>query len=215
MLYGPLVEDSRWDSIADALYQQALAQQIIPPGYEQEVFVDVRHTRMAAFAQRHGFPARPLENHMKWERAHLARLPEVNAALVPYEPADADLFIALHDRLFPETYYRGAAILERLGEQDRLFISRGADGTVNGYIYAKIDTDNREGYIDYIGVAESVRRQGLGRALVAHAMRWLLTDPQVESIALTVMGENAAAIALYQGLGYTLRQTLVPYRKEG
>jgi len=211
-LYGPLISEGEdWAVIADALYARAL-ESFIPPGYSQELFVDVQHTRMADFAARHGFPARPLESSMRLDRPHAAQLPTPQAVYV-LDPPYTEGFVALHDRLFPGTYYSGQQILARLGERDRVYITRDEGNAVNGYIYAKVEDGPDSAYIDFLGVAEQARRKGLGSALTCAAVGWLLTFSHVNTIALTVRGTNTPAVALYQRLGFVLTQTLAGYRK--
>ena len=51
-------------------------------------------------------------------------------------------------------------------------------------------------------VAEDVRGQGLGRALVQAAVDWLDAHPVVEKLGLSVFEDNERAIALYTSLGF-------------
>ena len=50
-------------------------------------------------------------------------------------------------------------------------------------------------------VADAYRRQGVGRRLLAAAEAAALSSG-VDYISLTVLGDNAAGLALYEGLGY-------------
>jgi ribosomal protein S18 acetylase RimI-like enzyme len=70
-----------------------------------------------------------------------------------------------------------------------------------------------DGFIDFLGVEESVRRQGMGRRLITTATRWLLLFPAVQEVALTVYSRNSAALALYTQLGYEHLYTVQAYRK--
>ena len=52
-----------------------------------------------------------------------------------------------------------------------------------------------------VWVADAYRRQGVGRRLLAAAEAAALSSG-VDYISLTVLGDNAAGLALYEGLGY-------------
>lgn len=71
-----------------------------------------------------------------------------------------------------------------------------------------------EGEIVWVAVAEAVRGQGIGRALMLTAMK-ALSEAGVET--LSVSADNYAdrpAIGLYTGLGFTIRKAIVDYRGE-
>ncbi len=209
-LYGPLAAGVDWHSTADALYSYAHDYGLLSEAREHELFASIAHTNMAAFAARHGFTARGAEAGLRLERAALNRLPHSEADVLGV--ADHEAFAALHDTIFPGTYYSGQEIVARLGERDRVFVHRSREA-LDGYIYAKLDPGAESGYIDFLGVAEDARRRGIGRRLVAAAARWLFTFVEAKAVELTVNAANTGAIALYQQLGFTLTQTLQPYRK--
>jgi ribosomal protein S18 acetylase RimI-like enzyme len=47
------------------------------------------------------------------------------------------------------------------------------------------------------------RGRGIGRALLAHGIRWACSNPRVEKIELLVRATNERAIKLYRSLGFT------------
>jgi RimJ/RimL family protein N-acetyltransferase len=53
-----------------------------------------------------------------------------------------------------------------------------------------------------IGCERLARGQGLGRRLSLRAIEWARAEPGLEWMDLWVMGHNAAAIALYESLGF-------------
>lgn len=63
------------------------------------------------------------------------------------------------------------------------------------------DTDGRCGEAYYIGVDPSLRRRGLGRALVTAAETWLMRRG-VYALRLRVEETNSDAAAFYRHLGY-------------
>jgi len=228
-LHGPLVDTTDWAATADQLY--AAAQKTMPDYVrEHELFVDVVNLNVAAFAARHGFVPGTPEASLRFGREHLGQLPDEAAETLNTDQHAA--FVELHDRIFPNTYYTGAEILGRLGERDRVFVEtltpdpspswRGEqDKTLQsgghslmGYIYVKVEPGATNGYIDFVGVAESSRRQGIGRRLVSAATQWLFTFQEVEEVTLTVNAGNDGAIALYKQLGFEHNQTLQVFRKQ-
>lgn len=54
-----------------------------------------------------------------------------------------------------------------------------------------------------MGVHRSLRRQGVGSALIQHAQSWAATTNLLEQIDLQVLSSNQAALALYHQAGFT------------
>ncbi|MBZ0280957.1 MAG: GNAT family N-acetyltransferase [Anaerolineae bacterium] len=209
-LNGPLVNGADWVETADQLY--AAAQKMMPDYVrEHELFVDVANLNVAGFAARHGFVPGTPEASLRFGREQHHQLPAESESVL--NAADYTSFVAIHDQLFPRTYYTGAEILEQLGERDRVFIVNPSENGLAGYIYARVEPGATNGYIDFVGVAENARRQGIGRRLVSVATRWLFTFPEVEEVTLTVNAGNDGAIALYKQLGFEHNQTLQVFRK--
>lgn len=209
-LHGPLVESQDWAATADQLY--AAAQKTMPDYVrEHELFVDVANVNIAAFAARHGFIPGTPEANLRIGRGQLQQLSPESIDELSY--TDHGAFIVMHDQIFPHTYYTGGEILGLRRERNKVFVIHMGD-TLVGYIFAKVEPGATNGYIDFVGVAESVRRQGIGRRLVSAATRWLFTFPEVGEVTLTVNATNAAAIALYQQLGFEHHQTLQVFRKK-
>ena len=209
-LHGPCIDHVAWHILADKLYAGAQELGVLPVGLEEELFGDVVNVQLGAFARRHHF--RKMAGHQAvfcFRRAQLPTLPPLDANLL--EARHHDAFVALHEKTFPHTYYTGQQILEKLVEQNWVFVITQND-TLLGYVYAKIDTGG-EGYLDFVGVAEHARRQGIGRRLVVAATRWLLSYENVPQVTLTVSSTNRAAIELYLKIGYEHRWTLTTYRK--
>lgn len=67
------------------------------------------------------------------------------------------------------------------------------------------------GWINDLGVDPAYRRNGLGRALLAHGSAWLRAQG-VDCIELWVDSGNRAAVALYTGTGFRINKTVVDYR---
>lgn len=209
-LHGPCIDHVAWHIIADKLYDGAKESGVLPTGLEEELWGDVVNVKLGAFARRHYF--RKMEGHsviFRFQRDQLHTLPSLGADLI--EARYYDAFIALHEKTFPHAYYTGQQILEKLVGQNWVFVVTQNEALL-GYVYARIDTDG-QGYIDFLGVAEKARRQGIGKRLIVAATRWLLSYEDVAQVNLTVSSSNRAAIALYLNIGYEHLLTLTAYRK--
>ena len=68
--------------------------------------------------------------------------------------------------------------------------------------------DGRRGYIHHLAVAESARRQGLGRNLVGRCM-FCLMQIGIQKCHLFVFGENDTAQKFWDSLGWMQRVELV------
>lgn len=214
-LHGPLIAAGDWDATADALYIETITRNIIPPSMvEHELFVDAANTRVRSFAGRQGFRTLTLEASLR-----LGRETFVGAGFVADESISEltteqhTAFAHLHEVTFPNPYFSSREIIDNMGERDKVFVATQA-GEVVGYIYAKIEPEATNGYIDFLGVAEAARRQGIGKRLIAHAVRWLFTFPEIDEVTLTVNGQNAGAVALYTGLGFEHLRSMQGYRKK-
>ncbi|GAA4752956.1 GNAT family acetyltransferase [Actinomycetospora chibensis] len=70
-----------------------------------------------------------------------------------------------------------------------------------------IGHDGHRGWLYYLAVDEGFRRRGVGRALVAAAEARL--GAHVPKTQLMVRGDNAAAVAFWERLGYAVQDTAV------
>ncbi|CAG1003517.1 L-amino acid N-acetyltransferase AaaT [Anaerolineales bacterium] len=214
-LYGPLVEHADWQTVADELY--AASERAIPDGInEQDLFCDVRNLNLAAFAERHGFPVRSENAVVSLERANYKKPSphETLFSIVDYSPDFFEQFERCHTTLFPTTYFTARQIVEKLNATHRLFLGR-EDGIMKGYHFCKAEIDARSGYIDFIGVDESMRGRGLGAILLAAGIDWMLSFPEVDKISLTVNADNVPALKLYNNFGFVTERVMRGYRKKG
>lgn len=116
----------------------------------------------------------------------------------------------LHDELFPGTHTTGTKLVERTDPHHPRLVAL-LDGEVVGYVAAERQPDGN-GYLDFVGVAPSARRRGVGAGLVRAAVATLV-DLGCERIHLTVRDDNLGARALYSGLGFVEERVIRPYRR--
>jgi len=214
-LFGPLIEYAGWQSLADELYAAGI--KVIPEGIsEQDLFCEFRNSNVAAFAERHGFPLRSENAVVTLERTDYKKTvsSETPFSIIDYSSSFFEQFESCHNLLFPTTYFTAHQIVEKLNSTHRLFLGL-EDGKMKGYHFCKVETDARSGYIDFIGVDESMRGRGLGAILLAAGIDWMLSFAETDKIRLTVNANNAPALKLYKNFGFVTERVMRGYRKKG
>ena len=116
----------------------------------------------------------------------------------PYIPAHAEQLLTAQQ------------ILDRLGAESHLLIAT-QEGELVGYVYFQARPGVSEGYIDFVAVAETARRRGIGAELVATAAYSAFNWPDIELIRLTVNTSNAPALRLYGRLGFLRERTMMGF----
>ena len=214
-LFGPLIEHTGWQSVADELYAASL--KVIPDGInEQDLFCDVRNLNLAAFAERHGFPVRSENAVVSLKRSDYKKpaSKDIKFSIADYSSEFFEQFERCHTLLFPTTYFTSRQIVEKLDATRRLFLGL-ENGKMKGYHFCKVESESCSGYIDFIGVDESLRGRGLGAILLAAGIDWMLSFPEVDKISLTVNADNAPALKLYSNFGFVTERVMRGYRKVG
>lgn len=84
------------------------------------------------------------------------------------------------------------------------------DGQAAGYVTCQVD--GASGRIGLVGVAPEARGHGLGRHLVAGALRWF-AGRAVRRVEVVTQGRNVAAQALYQHLGFRTHRVELWYHR--
>lgn len=208
-IHGPLVDHPEWDAVAEQLYA-AILPRIHPDIYEYELYVDQRNARGAAFAARHGYELFSDAAILCFEREQAAGLPALD--LPELAPEQHESFIKLHAASFTRPHLNGQQVIEKQGERDKVFVvAEGAE--VLGYTYVKVELEHGEGYTDFVGVAESARRRGVGRQLLIASLRWIFSFPEVGRTCLTVRSENEPAVKLYEATGFACERVGSAFRK--
>src|SRR5690349_4765752 len=97
-----------------------------------------------------------------------------------------------------------------LSPEDRGWIARRGRRPV-GWVCGRAFEDGR-GWIAQLAVARSARGQGLGRALLLHAMADL-RERGATSLALGVQGANESAVSLYRDVGFEVEREWRSYAR--
>lgn len=119
-------------------------------------------------------------------------------------------FIAMHDVGFPNTYYNGTTIINRLDDNKQVFVFIEEDKML-GYVYVECIPEFKEGSIEFIYVSQSAREKGVGAALVNQALSFLIEENGVEEVNLCVEANNEKAVNLYIKAGFYIEHVANAY----
>ncbi|KYK28965.1 MAG: hypothetical protein AYK23_01755 [Candidatus Proteinoplasmatales archaeon SG8-5] len=72
------------------------------------------------------------------------------------------------------------------------------------------ENDTKVGWANVLGVVESHRKRGIGRALLSEGMKWL-SDRGMDTIYLRLDAENRGALDLYTNLGFKVHSESIGY----
>ena len=120
------------------------------------------------------------------------------------QPADADIdaVVALEAESFTNPWSRETLVWE-LANSDvtRAYVLRDDAGTIAGFCVCWVIFD--ELHINTLAIAAGARRRGLATALLRHVIEDAVASGAVKA-TLEVRASNAAALALYQRLGFSV-----------
>jgi ribosomal protein S18 acetylase RimI-like enzyme len=211
-LYGPLVNHESWDEIALELVARGL--ELLPKAAtdQLEMFFDLGNSRVTGLGRALGFETYKDVRTLRFARADLEGMGRGSA--VPLDERHHDGLIALHDRLFPNTYLPGRRMLEGLGEHKACFV-RTEDGEVLGYAYVEVDDATGAASLDFVGTTEEARGRGIGADLVRTSLHWMFGFASVSETWLVVDEDNLGAQKLYERLGWTEVHRMTSMRRKG
>lgn len=140
----------------------------------------------------------------------------------PLQPADLDAWRRMRARLWPEcageqSDREMAAILGDAGRQ-AVFVAEGEDGGLCGFVEASIHPHaigcetNPVGYVEGWWVDAAVRRQGVGRALLAACEAWA-RGKGAREMASDCLVENETSYLAHRASGYRETGRLVHFAK--
>jgi mycothiol synthase len=88
------------------------------------------------------------------------------------------------------------------------------EGRMLGFHWTKVHTAEDMGEVYVLGVVPDAQGTGLGKALTMIGLRYLHRDRSLPTAMLYVDADNAAAVRLYEGLGFRTYETDLMYRTE-
>ena len=121
----------------------------------------------------------------------------MSICIVPMTDRHVEAIATLERRCFADPWSEDG-IREELDNPCAAFLVATEGDCVVGYVGCHHIAG--EGYITNVAVDPACRRRGIARALLTHALdAW----SDLSRVTLEVRVSNAAAIALYEGLGFT------------
>ena len=122
----------------------------------------------------------------------------MDVRIIPMTAADVPQVAEIERACFSDPWPEGV-LLHELENELSLWLVAKSEDTVLGYLGSQSVLDEAD--MMNIAVRESARRQGIAKSLIL-ALCARLHDAGVRSLTLEVRDSNAAAIALYEGLGF-------------
>lgn len=130
------------------------------------------------------------------------------ATIRSYRDDDRDGVVGLWKACFPITsphHDPEASLRRRRSVEDGLLLVAVENDTVVGTVMG--GWDGHRGWLYSVAVSPNRRREGLGRSLVAEAIR-RLADRDCPKVNLQVMPDNAEVIRFYEALGFAVENRI-------
>lgn len=138
-----------------------------------------------------------------------------------FQPDDIKQVVSINQRSLPENY-PDQFFMGLFYHAPKAFFIAESEGEVIGYIMCRIERGVsgfgrrpvKKGHIVSVAVLQSLRRKGIGTALINAGMEGMI-GYGVNEFFLEVRKTNEEAIAVYEKLGYTVRRVLRGYYRDG
>lgn len=208
-IWGPFLKEDKWDIVAE-MWSKMI--EILPKGIGLiSMFINKKNRNCLRLADSFHFIKESEEIILSFERTYAHKLQDISIielSTVYYE--DMQL---LHDKVFPNTYYSGSQIIERLNNHRKVFIDI-KNNKLTGYIYVEVNPKFGEGRIEFFAVDELQRGKSIGSKLLTMALKWLFTFDSINNIILCVNSENKKALDLYKRVGFKQKHQLYYFTKK-
>lgn len=208
-IWGPFIDPNQWNwiDIAHTLWAAAIAKQEIYV-HTFHGFYNEEHQHAKQFMNQ--LHAKKKDKHAILKANHSVYKHELNPYIQEFSLNYYDAFVELHESSFPNAYYNGSKIMERINDQRRLFILT-EESHLLGYVYVEGNRECKEGSIEFIAVAPNARMKGAGTSLVRTALHFLFDQIGLDEISLCVNAKNEQAIRLYKRAGFQVKHLLDHY----
>ena len=138
-----------------------------------------------------------------------------------FHPDDIKQVVSINLRCLPENYPDQFFMGLHYHAPKAFFVAE-YEGEIIGYIMCRIERGIsgfgripvKKGHIVSVAVLQTLRRKGVGTALINAGMNGMI-DYGASEFFLEVRKTNEAAIAIYEKLGYSVRRVLRGYYRDG
>lgn len=207
-VWGPFIKEDKWN-IVNSLWKRMI--ELLPDEINSiSMFPNKENKQVLQLAKELSFNKHSDQTILKYSRSRINELEEI--PMLELEERFYTEMKQLHDQSFPNTYYSGQQIINRLNDDRKVFVIEN-DGQLSGYIYVEAEPDYGEASIEFFAVHESERGKGIGQKLLTVALKWLFTIESIESINLCVNSSNQTAINLYKKVGFQQTHELCFFTK--
>ncbi|MBU5439620.1 GNAT family N-acetyltransferase [Tissierella sp. MSJ-40] len=202
-IWGPFIKEGKWNIVTE-IWNRML--KLLPKEIKLiSMFINNENINCLELANTLGFSKISEEIILEFERSNIKNLGE--RPLIELTNDDYEFMKELHDKVFPNTYYSGNEIIERLNMDRKVFICK-ENNKLAGYIYVEAEPEFGEGNIEFFAVNESYRGKGIGSKLLTMGLKWLFSFNSIDSITLCVNLKNEKAINLYKKVGFEEKHQL-------
>ncbi|WP_181347734.1 GNAT family N-acetyltransferase [Thalassobacillus sp. CUG 92003] len=132
------------------------------------------------------------------------------SSIVEATPEDQAAIAALH----PDgAYYTAAEMFELKHQAGNYLWGYQQNGEIAGYLYFETILPEEEGEICFVNVAPSDRGEGVGTALIEHALQYAFHALNLNSVTISVRTANQDAEHLYRQFGFEVWNVIHAYEK--
>ncbi|MGV2621223.1 UNVERIFIED_CONTAM: GNAT family N-acetyltransferase [Halobacillus marinus] len=162
------------------------------------------------FAEKHAFDLYNVERTLALHKSSYYPSDKQDGAIVEILRDD---YTAL-DKLHPSASYYTTEEMLRLSEKDGNHLwGYAADGTIAGYTYFETIAEEQEGEICFVNVGREYRENGIGTALMEHALQYAFYALELDVVTISVRTNNKQAARLYEQFGFRDIHTIRAYQK--
>lgn len=206
-IWGPFIKAENWEEVALHMWKELIEK--VPFHIEKFYgFYHVENNNCARLMNK--LHAKEQGRHSIFSLSHNTveerSICNVEEAL----PKVFGQFVALHNYVFPNTYYEGNEIIRRLSDTNKLFVSM-KNEKLEGYVYVEVNPEFQEANIEFIATAEKSRRKGVGERLLQAAIQYIFSFQGMREIELCLNTNNDRAMKLYKKVGFEEKACLQHY----
>ncbi|MFL0252401.1 GNAT family N-acetyltransferase [Clostridium neuense] len=206
-VWGPFVEYENWQHCAMEMWKELIKR--IPRKTKITFFYTAQNANCIAFAEK--LSTKNINHYFIME------LKKTNFKLKVEDGICTELsdkfyedFINLHESTFKDSYYSGKQIIEKISDNNKVFIIE-EDNDLKGYIYVEANAEFNEGNINFLGVKDSERNKGFGKKLLVCGINFLTCRHNIDKMELTIRKGNTPAMNLYKAAGFVIKKELKAY----